>query len=581
MQKGIPVSPGIAIGRVYVCESTRDLRHLVERTTGHDPEEELKRLRAASKQADRDLAQLIEEVRNDLGNEEAAIFEAQRLILRDHAIEKEMKDILAVEDMSAERALAIVIEKYAQTVSRVHDSHLRHRAADIRDIGMRALSILLNEDQKDLIAREEHVIAVARQVIPSRLISLLKQKIDGVVTDRGSRTSHASILCRSYGVAAVCGVRNILDKIVMGDVIALDGATGEVWINPDKKVLEELDHRRKERSDVWSKLHANQNKPALTKDGVHITVKANIRTARDAHQAAAVGAEGVGLFRTEFLYINVTQPPSEDMQLAAYRSAVEEMRPNPVTIRTFDLGGDKMPSSFSVPPEDNPFLGQRSIRLALERPDLFSVQLRAILRAAKSGSVSIMFPLITTVDEFRRAKIFVEEAKAELKSEELPYDPDVKVGLMIEVPAAATMIKTIMKEADFASIGSNDLIQYIMAADRTNPQVVELYDSLAPAVLHTIKHVVDACHELGKPVSVCGEMASRPLTVIALLGMGVTELSVGQTFVPVVKGLVRDIDIGEARKLTARALEMDSGRDIEAMFEEELDRIAPWAEEVA
>jgi len=289
----------------------------------------------------------------------------------------------------------------------------------------------------------------------------------------------------------------------------------------------------------------------------------------------------VGLFRTEFLYINVTQPPSEDMQLAAYRSAVEEMRPNPVTIRTFDLGGDKMPSSFSVPPEDNPFLGQRSIRLALERPDLFSVQLRAILRAAKSGSVSIMFPLITTVDEFRRAKIFVEEAKAELKSEELPYDPDVKVGLMIEVPAAATMIKTIMKEADFASIGSNDLIQYIMAADRTNPQVVELYDSLAPAVLHTIKHVVDACHELGKPVSVCGEMASRPLTVIALLGMGVTELSVGQTFVPVVKGLVRDIDIGEARKLTARALEMDSGRDIEAMFEEELDRIAPWAEEVA
>ena len=504
------------------------------------------------------------------------------MILRDHAIEREMRDIIASSgDMSAERALAIVVEKFAQTVSKVHDEHLRHRAADVRDVGMRTLSILLNEDQKDLIAREEHVIAVARQVIPSRLVSLLKQKIDGVVTDRGSRTSHAAILCRSYGVAAVSGVRNILDKIVMGDVIALDGTTGEVWINPDKTVLQELDHRRKgaQRSLGQTSRQSEQARPDQRRRADYRQGQHPQRPRRPSGRRRR--AEGVGLFRTEFLYLNVAQPPTEDMQLAAYRSVIEEIRPNPVTIRTFDLGGDKMPNSFGVPTEDNPFLGQRSIRLALERPDLFKVQLRAILRAATAGPVNIMFPLVTTIDELRRARAFIEETKVELKNEELPYADDAKIGLMIEVPAAATMIKTIMKEADFASIGSNDLIQYIMAADRTNPQVVELYDSLAPAVLHTIKHVVDKCRELGKPIAVCGEMASRPLTVIVPAGMGVTELSVGQTFVPVVKGLVRDIDIGEARKLTERALEMDSGRDIETMLDAELQRIAPWAEEVA
>ncbi|MFH1548924.1 MAG: phosphoenolpyruvate-utilizing N-terminal domain-containing protein, partial [Planctomycetota bacterium] len=267
MLKGIPVSPGVAVGRVYVCESARDLRHLVEHTTANSPETELMRLRDAARRANRELAQLIEEVRTELGNEEAAIFEAQRAILRDQAVEKEMLEILNQENMSAEKALAVVIEKYAQTVARAHDEHLRHRATDIRDIGQRVLSILLNEDQKDLIAHEEHLIAVTRQAIPSRLVGLMQQKIAGVVSDRGGRTSHSAILCRSYGIPAVTGVRGILDRIKLGDVVALDGSTGEVWLNPDKEILKSLNERRKERSTMWVKLQAQHDEPAHTKDG--------------------------------------------------------------------------------------------------------------------------------------------------------------------------------------------------------------------------------------------------------------------------------------------------------------------------
>jgi len=581
MLKGIPVSPGVAVGRVYVCESARDLRHLVEHTTAHSPETELMRLRDAARRANRELAQLIEEVRAELGNEEAAIFEAQRAILRDQAVEKEMLEILNQENMSAEKALAIVIEKYARTVGRAHDEHLRHRAADIRDVGQRALSILLNEDQQDLIAQEEHVIAVTRQAIPSRLVGLMQQKIAGVVSDRGGRTSHSAILCRSYGIPAVTGVRGILERIKLGDVVALDGATGEVWLNPDKKILKDLNERRKERSTMWVKLQAKHDEPAHTKDGERITVRANIRTAQDAHTAVVAGAEGVGLFRTEFMYMNAHSLPDEEAQVSAYRAVIEEMKPRPTTIRTLDLGGDKMPHGFEGSREDNPFLGRRSIRLSFEHPELLKTQLRAVLRAAHIGPAKIMFPLVTTVDELRRAKEIVAQAKLELKEEELPHDPDVPVGLMIEVPAAALMIKSIMKEADFASIGTNDLIQYVMAADRTNPQVVELYDSLAPAVLHMIKHVVDGCREVGKPVAVCGEMAARPLTILALVGLGVTELSVGVSFVPAVKGIIRSFKMKEAKELADRALTMNTGRAIEEMYQKAIERFAPWAEELA
>jgi len=581
MQKGIPVSPGVAIGRVYMCESAADLRRQVEHTTAHDPKTEWMRLRDAARRADRELAALIEEVRGDLGAGEAAIFESQRAILRDGAVEAEMREILDRGGVSAEKALAAVIEKYEHMLGNAHDEHLRARAVDIRDVGQRALSILLNEDQQALIAREEHIVAVARQVIPSRLLGLLKQKVSGVITELGGRTSHAAILCRSYGIPAVTGVKQILDKVSIGDLVALDGTTGEVWVNPGKDVLAELRRRRQERSEVWQKLDAEKDAPALTQDNVRIHVLANIRTFKDAHVATLAGAEGVGLFRTEFLYINARDLPAEEEQVTTYREVIEEVAPNPVTIRTLDLGGDKMPRGLESPREPNPFLGLRSIRLSFQRPEIFKTQIRAVLRAAASGPTKLMFPLVTTVNEMRRALQIVEQAKKELKDEELPHDPNVAVGLMIEVPAAAIMIEEIMKIADFASIGTNDLIQYVMAADRTNPRVVELYDALDPAVLRTIKHVVDGCMKLGKPVEVCGEMAARPLGVLALLGLGVRHLSVGVSFVPIVKGIVRAISQKEMEALAKKALAMDSGHAIESMCREVIDRVAPWAEEVA
>lgn len=581
MQKGIPVSPGVAVGRVYVCEGAQDLRRQVEHTTAHDFETEWLRLKDAARRSDRELAKLIEEVRAELGDGEAAIFESQRAILRDGAVEREMHKFLKRGDMSAEKALAEVIEKYERMLGSAHDEYLRARAADIRDVGQRALSILLDEDQEALIAREEHVIAVAREVIPSRLLVLLKQKIAGVVTDRGSRTSHAAILCRSYGIPAVTGVKKILDKVSLGDNIAIDGTTGEVWVNPDKEVLNELSRRRRERNVLWHELETKKDAPAVTKDGVVIRVEANIRTSRDAHSAVVAGAEGIGLFRTEFMYMNSIKLPTEEEQVIAYRAVIEEMAPNPTVIRTLDLGGDKMPRGLETPRESNPFLGLRSIRLSFQRPDVFKCQIRAILRAAESGPAKLMFPLVTTVDEMKRARAIVEEAKRELREEELPHDPKVPVGLMIEVPAAAIMIESMMRAADFASIGTNDLIQYIQAADRTNSQVVDLYDALAPPVLRTIRHVVEGCNKAGKPVAVCGELASRPLGVLMLLGMGVRELSVGVTFVPIVKGIIRVLSQKEMTKLAGKALRLESGREIETMYRDVLMKVAPWAEEVA
>jgi len=564
-----------------MCESATDLRRQVEHTTAHDPQTEWLRLRDAARRADRELAKLVEEVRSELGPAEAAIFESQRAILRDGAVEAEMREILDRGGISAEKALATVIEKYEHMLGSAHDEHLRARAVDIRDVGQRALSVLLNEDQEALIAREEYVVAVARQVIPSRLLGLLKQKISGVVTEFGSRTSHAAILCRSYGIPAVTGVKQILEKVSLGDLVAVDGTTGEVWVNPNKEVLAELRRRRQERSNVWQKLDAEKDLPSLTLDKVQIHVLANIRTYKDAHAAAVVGAEGVGLFRTEFLYMNARDLPTEEEQMMAYRSVIEEVAPKPVTIRTLDLGGDKMPRGLESQREPNPFLGLRSIRLSFQRPDIFKTQIRAVLRAASAGPTKLMFPLVTTVGEMRRALEIVEEARKELREEELPHDPKVPVGLMIEVPAAAIMIEEIMKIADFASIGTNDLIQYVMAADRTNPQVVELYDALDPAVLRTIKHVVEGCRKLGKHVEVCGEMAARPLGVLALLGLGVKDLSVGVSFVPIVKGIVRSISQEEMEKLAEKALAMDNGRAIENMYRAIIEKAAPWAEEVA
>lgn len=581
MQRGIPVSPGIAVGRVYVCEGGRDLRHQVEHTTAHDFKTEWLRLQDAARRSDRELAKLVEEVRAELGGAEAAIFESQRAILRDGVVEKEMREILERGGVSAEKALASVIEKYGRMLSSAHDEYLRARAADIRDVGQRSLSILLDEDQDALIAREEHVVAVAREVIPSRLLGLLKQKVAGVVTDRGSRTSHAAILCRSYGIPAVTGVTQVLDKVSLGDTVALDGSTGEVWVNPDKKVLNELSRRRQERSVLWQELASRKHLPALTGDRVHVRVFANIRTLQDAHAATVAGAEGVGLFRTEFMYMNARNLPDEEEQVSAYRSVIQEIAPNITTIRTLDLGGDKMPRGLETPREPNPFLGLRSIRLSFKRPDVFKIQIRAILRAAESGPTKLMFPLVTTVDEMKRACDIVEQARRELKQEDLPHDPNVPVGLMIEVPAAAVMIESMMAVADFASIGTNDLIQYVQAADRTNPQMVDLYDALAPAVLRTIKHVVDGCRKAGKAVAVCGEMAARPLGVLSLIGLGVRELSVGTSFVPVVKGIIRSLSCKEMTRLAEKALRLDSGPEIEKMYHDVLMQIAPWAEEVA
>jgi phosphotransferase system enzyme I (PtsI) len=469
-----------------------------------------------------------------------------------------------------------VAERYAATLAAIEDDYLRERANDMRDVTARVLNNLLGRDEEaDLRHLKEPCLVISHDLSPSNTAQLDKRHVLGFATDVGSKTSHTAIMARSLRIPAVVGLVNAAATLQSGQYALLDGFNGVLILNPTDQTLHEYGQLIRRQATLQEKLRDIQLKPAVTLDGHRVFLSANIEQASDAEQVKLFGAEGVGLFRTEYLFINRERLPREEQQYQAYREAAAALKPLPVVIRTLDLGGDKFLAHMPVPREMNPFLGWRAIRFCLQERDIFREQLRAILRASAEGNVKMMFPMISGLDELKQAQALVEEYKAELREEGVPFDEDLEIGAMIETPSAAIVADTLAKRLRFFSIGTNDLIQYSLAVDRMNEKIAHLYEPTHPAIVRLIKSTVEAAHNCKIWVSVCGEMASDPVLAPLLIGLGVDELSVAPSLVPPVKFVIRRIKMTEARELAQFALESESASHILARCQELCRQAAP------
>ncbi|MDZ7384675.1 MAG: phosphoenolpyruvate--protein phosphotransferase [candidate division KSB1 bacterium] len=563
--RGVPLSPGLAMGQAclfgeHLAVPQRSLRP-------GEAAEELERLEHAVAQTRRELTELRDGVRKEIGAREAEIFEAQLLFLDDPYLKSEVERKLFVERKGLEQALAEVMEESERLLSAVEDPYLRERAVDMRDVGSRLLRHLMGRRQEAFLAAHEDVVVVAEELTPSQTVGLDRGKIKAFVTARGGATSHAAILARSMGVPLVSGVREVHRRVALGDRIIVDGTRGSVIVNPSPEDEKAYEERRALLEGTARELVELVKLPSLTRDGVPISLMANVGTLADLEWALQRGAEGVGLFRTEMLFIDRDSFPPEEEQFAVYRRLVEGVAPSPVVIRTIDVGGDKFARALpGLHGEANPYLGLRAVRFSLEHPDLFRAQLRAILRAARYGHVAILVPMISTVEEVRRVKAFLRQARDELEAGGLIPVPTVPLGIMIEIPSAALMVEALLREADFISVGTNDLIQYTLAVDRSNERVTNLYDPLHPAVLQLLKRVAEAAAAAGKEVSICGEMAGDLLYTELLVGLGFRKLSMSPHFIPEVKRVVRSVVLGEAQDLAACALSRATSAEIRRLL---------------
>ena len=556
MRRGIPVSPGVAVGTAY-CIGDIFLRPGTYKLQSDDARAELARYEAARDLAARDLVALEEKVAKQLGRDESAIFAAHRSILRDTAFTYNIRKWIVDEGLTAQAALHRLLEQYVDVFSRVDDDYLRDRLNDIRDVVSRINSHLAEPAEQPAEPMVGPLIVVADELLPSQVVGLGEMEVRGIVTQAGSQTSHAAIVARSRGIPAVAGVKDILQQVTTGDTIIVDGREGRVIVDPDAETRAAYLKLEREFFDFKDYLAAHRDQPAVTADGVALELLANINSVADAEAAVAMGATGVGLFRTEYLYLTHPVVPGEEEQLDQYCNIIQASPNHSVTIRTLDIGGDKsVPFMGHVHREANPFMGWRSIRLSFEHPEIFNSQVRAIMRAAAvakrlGGEVRLLFPMITTVEEIHRVRGLVRKARKQLIDEGKTY-ADVRIGMMLEVPAAAISIGAMLGLVDFVSIGSNDLIQYLMAADRDNPKVNHLCQPLAPPVLSVLADVIRICRDAGKPLTLCGEMAGQPAAFVLLLGMGLRSFSMSPAFIPYIKELARHITIGMAQELQQR-----------------------------
>lgn len=541
---------------------------------------ELSRYEMACERSQQDLASLESSIASEVGRGTADIFAAQSAILRDVAFTKNIRDWIIDERLSAQAALQKLYEQYEDVFSRVQDAYLRQRLDDIRDVIQRLVTNLEDLDRSGLDEIEGPLIVVADELLPSQVVRLGNMEVTGIVTQGGSQTSHAAIVARGRGIPAVSGVRDILRLVRTGDTLIVDGKEGHVLINPDPETRTAYLKLEREFFDFKDHLAENHNQPASTADGVPLELLGNVNSVADAEAARAMGAAGVGLFRTEYLYLMHPIVPGEEEQYQEYCNVIRASPDHRVTIRTLDLGGDKtIPFAGGTHQEANPFMGWRSIRLCFEHPEFFAIQLRAILRSAAfaqrlGGQVRLMFPMITTVEEIDQVRQLVATAKQQLNRERKQF-AEVPLGIMIEVPAAAIMIGAMLRQVDFVSIGSNDLVQYLMAADRDNPKVAHLCQPLAPAVLHVLTDIVRKCNEAGRPITVCGEMAGQPRAFVLLLGMGVRSFSMSPAFVPYIKELANHLTLDEAGKILTQALKLAVTKDVADYLTEQLSRLVP------
>jgi len=515
------------------------------------------------------ITKIKNEVEQNLGPDEARIFDAHLMVLEDQALIGETIREFEATGVNIETCFNNVSQRYVKAFDEINDEYLRERAGDIRDVAQRVLRNLLGQAAHHLGELAEKRVVVANDITPSDAAGINRSAALAIVTDVGSKTSHAVIVARSLKIPAVVGVRDLTTRVSSGDRVLVDGYEGVVIVNPTEQTLFRYGRIQTEKKTFESRLQAASRLPSETLDGVHVVLLANLEKVEENSSGRDSQAEGVGLFRTEYLYLNSSRLPGEDEQFASYRAVVAAFAPNPVVIRTLDLGGDK--PLEGVPGlthhETNPFLGFRAIRLCLEHPELFKEQLRAILRASAFGRVRMMYPMISGVDELARANAILEEAKEELRKRKVEFDEKMEVGSMIEIPSAAATVDLLARHCQFFSIGTNDLIQYLLAIDRGNDRIAHLYEPTHPAVLRTIKSVVDDAHRRHLPVAVCGEMAGDPIFAPLLLGLGIDELSMAPPSLPAVKYLIRAMKMSDAKKLAADALTMSDPKEIYAMAE--------------
>lgn len=573
--KGIGASPGVCRGKVFVLG--KGIPHVSKKAISEDEvPAEIDRVERAIAETMRQIVDIQQKVATSVGLHEASIFDAHLLILQDAALLNEVSRVIKEQKVNAEFAFQCAVAKYSEALAKVSDEFLRERAADMRDVAARVLNNLLGRhSEAEIRELTEPCILVAHDLSPSITAQLNKNIVLGFATDIGSQTSHTAIMARSLRIPAVVGLKTITDELISGEDALLDGYNGVIVINPTNQTLFEYGQLVRRKATLEEKLREVIALPAVTLDGKRIPILANIERASDADAVLASGAEGVGLFRTEYLFINRESLPTEDEQYMSYRQVVAALKPRAVVIRTLDLGGDKFVSHLELAPELNPFLGWRAIRFCLQQPDVFCTQLRAILRASADGRVKMMYPMISSVDEVEQANAFVDKCKAELRARGVPFDENIEIGGMIETPSAALVADILARRLKFFSIGTNDLIQYTIAADRTNERVAHLYEPTHPAILRLIKTTVDAAHARNILVGVCGEMASDPVLVPLLLGLGVDELSTAPGLVAQVKYVIRNLKLSEARALADNALRSESAGEILVQAQQFLKVIAP------
>lgn len=560
--RGIAVSAGVCRGKVIVLHHARHA--IVRRELAEDAvPQEIKRFEHALVRTRQQITEVQRRVADTMSSSEADIFDAHLLMLEDRVLIEEVIKTIREQRANADYAFHTASDRYIAVLETVEDEYLRERAADLRDLTSRVLDNLLNvKQQLDLRHLSEPCILVGHDLSPSTTAQLDRNFVLGFVTEIGGRTSHTAILARSLDIPAVVGVQHVSDELETGDYALLDGYNGTFIVNPTDQTLFEYGQLAKIKASLGEKLREIQSQPAITLDGKVIHLSANIEDQHDVEAVLKHGAEGVGLFRTEFLFINREKLPTEEEQYQVYRQVAAALKPQPVIIRTLDLGGDKFTSQLQLAREMNPFLGWRAIRFCLAQPDLFRAQLRAILRASADGSVRMMYPMISGLDELTRANAHVEKCKAELRAEKISFDEKLEIGAMIEIPSAALVADALAKKVSFFSIGTNDLIQYTLAADRTNEKVSHLYEPTHPSILRLIKMTVDAAHANGIWAGVCGEIAGEPVLAPLLIGLGVDELSAAPSAIDSVKYIIRRLKCDEARQLAEFALKSESPSEI-------------------
>ena len=558
---GIPVAPGIA-HCVAVVHWEEDEEITPRQIQDHELPEEIARFESALISTRAELLEIQQKIAVAIGANDASIFDAHLLVVEDRTLIDEVLRRLERERCNVEYIFRQVADKYCRTLSEIDDPYLRERVVDIEDVTRRVIRNLLGKAPRNSATHDKPHIVVAHALTPSDTAQLNRDLVLGFATETGSKTSHTAIMARSLEIPAIVGLHDICRQLTNGDDVLLDGYNGVLIVNPSPETLQEYGRIELQKEEVSERLGLIRETASTTRDGRHIVLSANVDLPDELGDVSASGAEGIGLYRTEFLYLNRATPPGEDEQYEQYRLAAEMAQPNGVIIRTLDIGGDKSAQSLHLPDEQNPFLGCRAIRFCLQNPEIFKTQLRAILRAATSNTIRIMYPMISGLGELRQANALLEESKAELAARGVPFNPYVEVGIMIEIPSAVFVSDHLAREVSFFSIGTNDLIQYAIAVDRVNDRIAHLYSPTHPAILRMIKMVVDASHAHGIWTGVCGEMAGDVQLTPLLVGLGVDELSAASSMVPRIKKAVQSLDSQVCADLVNRVIGMGDSDEI-------------------